>query len=213
MPLVSDSDSSLMRTVGTILKQARDRQRLTRQQIALQTKIKERFLVALEEGNLQALPNYSIAQGFARSYARVVGVDPGLALALLRRDFPQETTTSRAKEMSLSGRPVWTPRTTIVTVLVVTLAAVTLYLVRQYILFVAPPFLEVNVDKSEEQVLVSGKTSPSATVQVDNKTVLVEKDGTFRVTFAKSEIGETLAATATSRSGKETTRVTPVTSQ
>lgn len=199
-----------MRTVGTILKQARDRKRLTRQQIAYQTKIKERFLAALEEGNLQALPNYSIAQGFARSYARMVGVDPGLALALLRRDFPQEAAGSRAQEMRLSGRPVWTPRTTIVAVLVVALAAASFYLVRQYILFAAPPFLGVNVDKSEEQVLVSGKTSPSATVQVDSKTILVEKDGTFRVTFAKSEIGETLTVTATSRSGKETTRAVPV---
>lgn len=195
-----------MRTVGTILKQARDRKRLTRQQIAHQTKIKERFLAALEEGNLQALPNYSIAQGFARSYARVVGVDPGLARALLRRDFPQEAAARRADEMSLSGRPVWTPRTTIVAVLVVVLAAASFYLVRQYILFAAPPFLEVNVDKSEEQVLVSGKTSPSATVRVDSKTVLVEKDGTFRTAFAKSEIGETLTVTATSRSGKETVK-------
>lgn len=201
-----------MRTVGTLLKQARQEKGVSLRFVVQETKIKEKFLEALEEADWRALPNFSIAQGFVRSYARVAGVDSELALALLRRDFPKNISSRpQTRGLMLSARPVWTPRATAAAVAILTLGAVVYYLARQYMLFVAPPPLEVSAKALPEEILVSGKTAPSATIQVDRRLVLIEKDGTFRTTFDKNEVGQTIVVTAVSRSGKETTKVTPVT--
>lgn len=59
-------------------------------------------------------------------------------------------------------------------------------------------------------MVVSGKTSSFATLEVNNKPVLVGQDGVFSLNLEESEVGQTVAVKALSRNGKETTRVTPV---
>ncbi len=61
--------------IGARLKRAREAVGLTRAQIAGTTKIPERHLIAIEEGNFGALPASTYAIGFSRSYARAVGMD------------------------------------------------------------------------------------------------------------------------------------------
>lgn len=200
-----------MRTAGTVLKQARQKRGISLARIAKETKIKEKFLEALESGDWQVLPNLSIAQGFARSFARAVDVDSQLILALLRRDFPKSfSTRGISQEIFVSPRFVWTPRATIIAVGVLTVGIACYYLVRQYILFVAPPPLEVNVSAKEATVEISGKTAPLATVEINKRPVLVEEDGRFSVYLEKPE-ASAITVVARSRTGKETTKVMPVT--
>lgn len=61
--------------IGARLKRAREAAGLTRAQIASTTKIPERHLIAIEEGNFGSLPASTYAVGFSRSYARAVGLD------------------------------------------------------------------------------------------------------------------------------------------
>ncbi|MBI2268025.1 MAG: helix-turn-helix domain-containing protein [Candidatus Blackburnbacteria bacterium] len=199
-----------MRTAGTLLQQKREEKNISLEFVANRTKIKEKFLEALERSDWSSLPNFTVTQGFARSYATTVGADPDLVLALLRRDFPKILTQRVLKEISMSDRFVWTPRATVVSVTLLATVAVVFYLVRQYFLFVSPPYLEVTAIRSEKGVVVSGKTSSFATLEVNNKPVLVGQDGVFSLNLEESEVGQTVAVKALSRNGKETTRVTPV---
>ena len=64
-----------LETVGQKLRLAREAAGQSRADIARITKISERLLVVLEEGNYAALPARTYATGFARSYARAVGLD------------------------------------------------------------------------------------------------------------------------------------------
>ena len=77
-------------------------------------------------------------------------------------------------------------------------------LFRQYLLFVAPPSLSVQTKTQGENVLVSGKTLPSAIVEVDKRLILLEKDGSFSVEPDRGNLGEKVEIRATSRSGKST---------
>jgi cytoskeletal protein RodZ len=70
--------------VGTRLRNAREEAGLSRTDIARLTKIPERQLCALEDGNYAALPARTYAIGFARSYARAVGLDEQELLHRLR---------------------------------------------------------------------------------------------------------------------------------
>jgi cytoskeletal protein RodZ len=71
-------------TVGERLRAAREALGLTRADIARSTKIAERQLLALEEGNYAGLPSRTYTIGFARSYARAVKLDEAAVVADLR---------------------------------------------------------------------------------------------------------------------------------
>ncbi|MFO8035875.1 MAG: DUF4115 domain-containing protein [Anaerolineales bacterium] len=62
------------RSLGQKIKQARQDQGITLEEAAHATKIKERYLRAIEEGNLDVLPSLVQQRGFVRSYADFLGL-------------------------------------------------------------------------------------------------------------------------------------------
>lgn len=201
-----------MRSAGTILKEAREAKKKTLSQVARKTRIKEKFLSALEDSDWGKLPNFTVAQGFARVYAQNVEANPSLVAALLRRDFPQSQGVSYTREVALYPSSLWTPKTTIFVTILLSLAFLGFYLGRQYFQFSAPPPLKLTeVKVGKDSVDVIGKTSASATVEVNGRPVLVENDGTFRTEIAKQDlINSAVYVEATSRTGKKSTVSKPV---
>ncbi len=61
--------------IGTTLRDARTRQGLELPECELQTRIRARYLTALEEERFEVLPERAYARGFLRSYATFLGVD------------------------------------------------------------------------------------------------------------------------------------------
>lgn len=204
MPKAQDNEVGNMNTVGQILKEAREARGWSIEKIARETKIKEKFLLALEESDWASLLNPTVASGFVRSYAGIVGVDSERVSALVRREFPQNPYALRSKEIPLASRTVWTPQNTIVASIILVVGAVCFYLARQYFLFVAPPALRVELNPRGTEIVVSGKTSSSATLEINRRAILLEKDGTFSSIFDKSELGSKVEVKSTSRSGKST---------
>ncbi len=194
-----------LQTAGTLLKEAREQKERSLSYVARQTKIKEKFLEAIENSDWASLPNFTIAQGFARSYAQVVDLNPTVVAALLRRDFPQTKVSFESREMSLKRQSLWTPRTTIFAVITLCILALGLYLGTQYFQFAAPPALSISrLEKGPDGIVVLGKTTQSATVEVNGRPVLVENDGTFKVLLMNQDlIGSKVEVQATSRTGKK----------
>lgn len=192
-------------SAGALLKGAREQKEKSLSSISRQTRIKEKFLEALENSDWANLPNMTIAQGFARSYAQAVDLNPSFIAALLRRDFPVIRTRQSGDEIALRQGSIWTPRTTIFAVVGTTLLFLAIYLGNQYFQFAAPPHLEfTRVEKGSNGILVLGKTTPSATVEVNGRPVLVEQDGTFKVELQSQDlIDSKVEAEATSRGGKK----------
>jgi Helix-turn-helix domain len=61
--------------IGTTLRDARKRQGLELAECELQTRIRTRYLIALEEERFDVLPEPAYARGFLRSYATFLGID------------------------------------------------------------------------------------------------------------------------------------------
>lgn len=76
------------KTAGEQLREAREAQGLSLADIANHTRVPIRHLAAIEEGRFDAMPSPTYAIGFARSYARVVGLDER-AIANAVRHSPQ----------------------------------------------------------------------------------------------------------------------------
>ena len=103
--------------LGEQLRHAREKRGLSLRDLEQTTRIRVKYLRALEKGDLDALPNAVQVRGFLRNYAQHVGLDPESALLRL-----QQTTQSRKRRWwpnlfwgrgtrslpSLASRPVET---------------------------------------------------------------------------------------------------------
>lgn len=61
--------------LGSLLKKAREDRSLTLDEVEVQTKIRAKFLDALEKGDLSDLPSNAHARGFLRNYAQFLYLD------------------------------------------------------------------------------------------------------------------------------------------
>lgn len=84
---------------GAALKQARESQGLTTQDVALRTKIRGDYLRALEDGNTSLLPERTFARSYLQRYARELSLDPAPLLA----DFDRSVPASAEMTQSLRG--------------------------------------------------------------------------------------------------------------
>lgn len=64
-----------MESFGQILKEAREAQNLSVEDLASLTRIQEHYLRALEEDRFEALPQQVFTKGFVRTYARALNMD------------------------------------------------------------------------------------------------------------------------------------------
>lgn len=76
-------------TVGEQLKAARVERALTLNEVAAQTRVPIRHLEALETSDFGALPGSTYSVGFAKSYARFVGLDANALATDLRVELAQ----------------------------------------------------------------------------------------------------------------------------
>lgn len=200
-----------MKSVGELLKGARQRKKLSRQFLEARTKIKKEFIEALENSWWGKLPEYPITVGFVKSLCSALDVDENKALAILRRDFPQKSLRINPKPDSIN-RFSLTPATAFAGFTSIVLIAVLLYLSRQFFYFIKPPFIEVAspVDGQiveSTSLYVNGVVDPESSLSANNQPIRVNKDGSFGSELPIYEETKQIEFVVKSRSGKESVLV------
>jgi cytoskeletal protein RodZ len=79
--------------IGAQLRAEREGQGLTVEQVSAETRIPVRHLQTIEEGAFARLPGRTYATGFARTYAKLLGLEPELVVEQVRAEMgaqPQE---------------------------------------------------------------------------------------------------------------------------
>lgn len=71
----------MMIELGQLLRQSREAKELSLAEVEAKTRIRQRYLAALEAGDWDELPNEVVARGFLHTYARFLGLDPNELLA------------------------------------------------------------------------------------------------------------------------------------
>jgi cytoskeleton protein RodZ len=82
--------------IGEKLRQERLMRKLSLEQVAQQTRIRLRYLEALEKGELDSLPSLTQARGFIRAYSQFLKIDPEPFLADLSGEKVNEETIPEA---------------------------------------------------------------------------------------------------------------------
>ena len=80
-----------MSSVGSMLREAREKKKLTIDDVARATKIKKDLLEALEEDEYEKLPAPTYVRGFLKIYASYLGLDPGEIVGEYLKDHPGDS--------------------------------------------------------------------------------------------------------------------------
>ena len=203
-----------MKTVGVMLREARVAKGISVQDVERATKIREKFILAIEEDDFSRLPSPSYAKGFVRNYAEFLGVPKERAMAFFRRQAKESSRTSLLPKGVADplNTPFFhlTPGRFIGFLVAVLLAAFFLYLGGQYVRLNQPPTLSVSAPKNqtistEQHIVVSGQTDSDSTVTINGISTIVRDDGSFYDQVALDPGVNKIVVTATSRYGKTAT--------
>src|SRR3954454_4868578 len=78
-----------MGTIGDTLREARIRQQIDITEVEERTKIRAKYLRALENEEFQLLPGSTFVRSLLRTYAEYLGLDPHALLEELRMQYEQ----------------------------------------------------------------------------------------------------------------------------
>jgi cytoskeletal protein RodZ len=112
-----------MREIGELLRRTREEKGLSLKDVQVETKIRTRYLEALERGDDSVAPGEVYFRGFLRTYANFLGLD-GQELAARYRALKEAERASQVVPPPSRRRTVRPPRTLSITALVLFLLAV-----------------------------------------------------------------------------------------
>lgn len=109
--------------IGSTLRAARERQRLELGEVERETRIRARYLAALEEERFELMPARAYAKGFLRVYADFLGLDGRLFVDEFNSRFPEAEQPELAPpQATASLARAWVPRLAAVLVALLALA-------------------------------------------------------------------------------------------
>lgn len=207
-----------MKTVGSILKEARLSKNLTLEDVEKVTKIRAKFLDAIEQDAYDLLPSPIYAKGFVKNYGDYLGLENSLVMAFFRRQTIDVKRSSilphKSEDIESNGLRI-TPGRFIALVIGAFILVFLVYFGFQYRKLYMPPDLTITtpVQESivkEKKLDIFGSTNPDATVMVNGLSVTVRSDGQFFTQINLDPGVNTITVLATSRFGKTTTVVRKV---
>jgi cytoskeletal protein RodZ len=184
--------------LGEVLRAAREAKGVDLPRVERETKIRERYLSALERGEYRELPGAVYTKGFLRNYGAYLGLDPEYLIDLYRlettatADRPSAPTPPRPIAGRRTRAFVVTPGAVVAGILTILVGGFIAYLGYEFVNFAQTPELRItdpagNVNRHPElAITIRGITAPNARVSVsnlsENPTVTADADGAFEVT-------------------------------
>ena len=159
---------------------ARERKGVDLYRAERDTKIRARYLAALERGDYRELPGAVYTKGFLRNYALYLGLEPEEILTQWRRERgdmgPPEPVIAVPRPLAPPRRGLtFSPGVIVAALVTVVVLAVGAYLTVQILRFNKPPTLEVTnpkvatltVNEDTASYILRGTTIPNGTVTIE----------------------------------------------
>ncbi len=201
------------KTIGEILKEERQQHHLSIDKLAQKTRIKKKYLQALENNQFDQLPAATFVKGYIKIYSQMFGFDYQPLIALLRRDFKESVKGQLVPrefiKPLLKKRQLWGPATFIVLGLALTFIILISYVGFQWYELAQPPDLKIISPVKDSlvaaRVSVSGQTDTDAIVTINSQPVALQSDGSFKSeVYLPREGVNTISIEAQDRRGKIT---------
>lgn len=175
--------------LGDVLRAAREARGVDLARVERDTKIRSRYLSALERGEYRELPGSVYTKGFLRNYGSYLDLDTDYLVDLYRLESSAATVerpTVQAPPQPITKRRgrafVITPGAVIAAVLTVGVALFIVYLVSEFVTFAGTPDLRItdpagNVSGYDgDEYVFRGVTEPNAHLTAETASRKVETD-------------------------------------
>jgi cytoskeletal protein RodZ len=213
--------------LGEVLRAAREAKEIDLIRVERDTKIRERYLSALERGEYRELPGAVYTKGFLRNYGAYLGLDSEYLIDLYRL----ETSATAAERPIVPAPPrpitvrrrrtfVVTPGAVAAAILTILVGAFVAWLGYEFVNFARTPELRIiepagDVSAHTEPfITLRGITAPDAEITVsglpENPSTTADADGNFEMTVGllpgSNEIHLVARDPVTNRSSEEFVR-------
>jgi cytoskeletal protein RodZ len=184
--------------LGDVLRAAREAKGVDLPRVERDTKIRSRYLSALEHGDYEELPGPVYTKGFLRNYGTYLGLDPEYLTDLYRLETngsgaersvpvpPRPMTVRRSRAL------VVTPGAIAAAILTIGVLAFAAYLTYEFVTFARTPDLRITEPSGDvarwhgTSYTITGVTEPNSRITVDglreNPSVTADSSGRFSVT-------------------------------
>jgi cytoskeletal protein RodZ len=184
--------------LGDVLRAAREARGVDLARVERDTKIRARYLAALETGEYRDLPGAVYTKGFLRNYGAYLGLDAEYLIDLYRLessstlvDRPTVPTPPRPISTRRGRAFVVTPGAVVAALLTVGVAIFIVYLVSEFVTFARTPELRITdplgdvASYDSLTYTMRGVTEPNSTIRVDgaveNADATADGDGAFEI--------------------------------
>jgi len=175
------------KSLGDKLVLFRKKKHLSLEQAEEETKVRLKYLLALEKGNYETLPADVYALGFLAKYADFLEAPKEELLG----DFKRERGISRqANPISVQTGPkrekfLITPKVIMILVGILAGIGLVVYIFYSIKNFTNPPNLEISSPVAEtvirqSEVEVIGKTDEGCSLQINGQTIFLDENGNFK---------------------------------
>ncbi len=203
-----------MNTVGKILHEARESKKMSLFDLEKITKIKSDFIDKIEKNDWDNLPEFPVVSGFVKNLASTLDLPVDNLNAIFRRDYLPKKIAINPKP-DIQNKFSWSPKFSFFVGVIAFTFFILIYLLFEYKSFVTPPELEVFSPKAGSFVVttnvnISGKTTTDSILTVNNQSIILDQDGTFRTVVGITKDTKKLVFRAVSRSGKVTEKTVEI---
>lgn len=180
-----------MKKFGELLSAARKKKRISLDHASRDLVIKKIHLEALEEENWTQLPESPYVQGYIKSYAKYLSLNPDYLVAIYRREY-DETKFPKKPAHKFQKRFFITPNKLLNSVFAIGVIIFITYIIIQYSSVFSSPKLEITSPQNDETISVpaikiSGKTEKDATVSINGHFAPIDESGNFNYEYILNE--------------------------
>lgn len=202
-------------TLAQILTQARKKRGYSLSEIEKKTKIRAKYLQALEEGRYGELPADVYTKGFLKIYCQVLGLPLSKILSLYSRERGIQKSIKKTEEPQLprylaKPKVIITPRTLIIGGGGLAFLLILGYIWYQFSSLTGSPNLKIeyppdNLRVSEDTLTIEGKTDPGTEVYIDGQKIIgLNPDGSFKSMYSLQPGLNTIEIVAKNKMGSST---------
>lgn len=196
-----------MKTAGDLLKAKRLALELTLAAVSAKTKLKEEYLLALENSAFHILPSSTFAKGALKNYARVLHINEETVIAMFRRDFAENEKGEiipRGLVDPVVKKTSFIPVNLILSV--IGILAFLGFLGFQLLSWAGLPKLSLiqpqDGETYGEKVTIRGTTEKDAAILINNQSVIVDQNGQFSLDLIFPSGTHSVLVEAKNRAGK-----------
>jgi cytoskeletal protein RodZ len=174
------------KSLGETLKNARKKKELTLEQAEEETKVRAKYLEALENGRYELLPASVYTAGFLAKYAEFLGLNKEHLIEQFSQERGKVYNHAKIMVERKIREPLFsiTPKFITITGVIVVLAGLLGYITYSVHQFTSPPNLAISSPSAdqvikEENVHIIGKTDEGATLMINGENVRIDDNGNF----------------------------------